>query len=275
MQLLNKIALIPGASRPVGRAIATLFGQMGATLVLPVFDWPDSIAEMERDFLQSGFTFHTEKVDLRLEKDVSALTTTIQKKYDQLHYLINNIERGGMPVVHGHYHLPHNEGQWELEIETTLKAKWLLFQHCRPIFDEKEQCAIVNISSIAGQTGRSGAGAPFFNDAYSAANRAIQSLTEQWAREAAPLVRVNELCLGLVRNRHGEETRGWASLDENEKKAIKEQILLNRTGSPSEVAEMVYFLAVKATYMTGSTVKMDGGFTLGSTRVPPFPPGIL
>ena len=70
---------------------------------------------------------------------------------------------------------------------------------------------MVNISSIAGITGRSGAAAVFFNDGYSAANRAIQSFTETWAREAAPSIRVNELVLGLIQ----QQTRGRNSRMDN------------------------------------------------------------
>lgn len=273
-QLKDKIVLIPGASRPVGRAIARIFGEHGATLILPVFDWPESIAEMERAFHKAGFNFDCIKADLRNKDDVLSVVDLIKKR-GHLDYLINNIERGGMPVVHGSYDLPHNEGQWELEIDTTLKAKWLLYHHSLPFLEKSSSGAVLNISSIAGEIGRSGSTAVFFNDGYSAANRAIQTLTETWAREAAPGVRVNELCLGLIQNRHGENTRGWSTLQETEKNSIQEEILLRRTGSPDEVAECAYFLTVTATYITGTVVKMDGGISLGARKVPPMPPGIL
>lgn len=275
MCLQNMIALIPGASRPIGRSIAKLFGGKGASLILPVFDWPESIIEMNNEFNDSGFNYHSIPADLRKEEDVLSVVDFIKDRYGHLNFLINNIERGGMPVVHGKYDLPQNKGQWELEIETTLKAKWLLFQHCLPLLVQRKSASVVNISSIASETGRSGPGACFFNDAYSAANRAIQSFTHTWAREAAPSVRVNELCLGLIKSRHGENTRGWTALQEEEKEAILDQVLLQRTGSPEEVAQTVFFLAFSASYMTGAVIKMDGGFSLGSTKVPPFPPGIL
>jgi len=188
---------------------------------------------------------------------------------------VNNIERGGMPVVHGSYDHPHNTEQWDLEISTTLKAKWLLFHHCLPLLLESGEAAVVNISSIAGIGGRSGAAAPFFNDAYSAANRAISSFTETWAREAAPTVRVNELMLGLIRHRHGEETRGWGELSTEEKEAVHSQCLLERTGTPEEVADAALFLIRDARYITGTILKMDGGMTLGGQLVPPMPKGIL
>lgn len=275
MNLKGKSVLIPGASRPIGRAIARKFGAKGATLFLPVFDWPESINEMEEEFQQSGFTFYSIPLDLRIISEVKKLTQTINKHAGSLDYLINNIERGGMPVVHGAYDNPHNEDQWDLEFDTTVKAKWLLYHHCSPLMRLRSGGAIVNISSISAIIGRSGSAALFFNDGYSAANRAIQSFTETWAKEAAPDIRVNELMLGLIQSRHGENTRGWSLISDEEKNHLRSDILLTRTGLPEEVAEAVYFLAVEATYMTGSCLRMDGGFTLGSTRVPTIPPGVL
>jgi 3-oxoacyl-[acyl-carrier protein] reductase len=275
MQLQGKTALIPGASRPIGRSIARKFASHGATLILPVYDWPESIIEMEEEFTDAGFNFFIFAADLRKKNEVVKLSTLIKDETNSLDFLINNIERGGMPVVHGSYDLPHNENQWDVEFETTLKAKWLLFHHLFPLMQERTGGSVVNISSIAGMTGRSGTAAVFFNDGYSAANRAIQSFTETWAREAAPAVRVNELVLGLVQNRHGEGTRGWTALSKQEKDHIQEDILLGRTAFPEEVAECVFFLAVEATYITGTSLRMDGGFALGSSKVPPMPQGIL
>jgi len=275
LKLNGKTAIVPGASRPIGRAIARKLGSCGVNLILPTFDWPESIVTMEEEFKTAGFSFLSLPVDLREDKEILKMLNRVQEKYEKLHILINNIERGGMPVVHGSYDLPHNSEQWELELTTTLKAKWLLFHHCLPLMQKNSDGVVLNISSVSGICGRSGACAPFFNDAYSAANRAVSSFTETWAREAAPSVRVNELMLGLIQNRHGEGTRGWGELSEREKSAISSQCLLERTGTPDEVAETSLFLIRDADYMTGSVVRMDGGITLGSQKTPPFPEGIL
>lgn len=275
MHLQGKTVLIPGASRPIGRAIARKFGGHGASLILPVYDWPESIAEMDQEFTAAGYNFFIFPADLRDKNAVVQLGDFIDNRTGSIHFLINNIERGGMPVVHGSYDLPHNKDQWDIEFDTTVKAKWLLFHHLFPLLKKERTGAVVNISSIAGISGRSGPAAAFFNDGYSAANRAIQSFTETWARQAAPIVRVNELVLGLIESRHGEGTRGWSSLSTQEKKAVYDNILLGRTGLAKEVADAVYFLAVDATYITGASLRMDGGFILGGSKVPPMPTGIL
>lgn len=275
MRLKNRNVIIPGASRPIGRAIAKKFGNEGATLFLPVFDWPDSITEMEDEFNEYNFTFHILPCDLQKSEQVVELIHRIQEKATKIDFLINNIERGGMPIVHGSYDQRHNVGQWDIEINTTLKAKWLLYHHSYPLIDKSRKSSVVNISSVAALSGRSGPAAAFFNDAYSAANRAVSSFTETWAREAAPNIRVNEIMVGLIQNRHGENTRGWSAMTAEQKQQVKESILLGRTGLPDEVANTAFFLAVDATYMTGTILRLDGGFALGSQIVPPMPPGIL
>lgn len=275
MQTPTPTVLIPGAARPIGRAIARRFAAAGANLILPYFDWPEDVAAMKDEFHSQAVPFLAMACDLRQGGEIAQLIAAAQQRFAGLDILVNNIERGGMPIVHGSYDLPENADQWQLEISTTLTAKWLLFHHALPLLRQASRAAVVNISSIAGCIGRSGPTAGLFNDAYSAANRAVAGFTETWAREGAPSLRVNELMLGLIESRHGEQTRGWAALGEAERLALTGHTLLERRGLPEEVAAAVYFLAVEATYMTGSVVRMDGGYLLGGERVPPMPPGII
>ncbi|MEK6201622.1 MAG: SDR family oxidoreductase [Desulfobulbaceae bacterium] len=275
MQLQGKIALIPGASRAIGRAIARKLASEGVNLILPTFDWPDSIEEMEEEFKDLNVDVLTLPVDLRDQQQVQEMMAAAKKRFGALHILINNIERGGMPVIHGSYDHAHNHEQWNLEIDTTLKAKWLLFHHCLPLMKQSGTGAVVNVSSTSGLSGRSGPAALLFNDAYSAANRAVSSFTETWAREAAPTIRVNELMLGLIQHRHGEETRGWSVMKDEEKQKLLAHTLLQRTGTAEEVADTILFLVRDATFITGSVLRMDGGFCLGGEQVPDMPVGIL
>lgn len=275
MRLQNTTVLVPGASRPIGRAIARKFAANGANLILPWFDWPESVDEMNREFHSMGEKLYSTQCDLRDISDVNRLCENIAKRFGSLNYLINNIERGGMPVVHGTYDHEHNREQWQLEYDTTVKAKWNLYHCAKDLLTGSTEGAVINISSIAAITGRSGPTACFFSDGYSSANRAIQTLTETWAREAAPDIRVNEVMLGLINGRHGENTRGWSTLSADEKQQLLSHTLVDRMGSPEDVADLVYFLAVEATFMTGSVVRLDGGYTLGGNRVPPLPQGIL
>jgi 3-oxoacyl-[acyl-carrier protein] reductase len=272
----DHVALIPGASRPVGRAIAHAFGQSGIHLVLPLIDdWPESNAEMIDQFTDCGYTFISPECDLTKTDEVKELISSIQAAFGRLDFLVNNIERGGMPVVHGSYDQPVNKDQWQLEFDTTLRAKWELFQRSRPLILASGGGSVTNISSIAGVIGRSGPASYLFNDGYSCANRSIKSLTETWARETGPSIRVNEVMLGLVQGRHGENTRGWEVLSSAQQEALKNHTLLKRTAHPDEIADIVYYLAVKATYVTGCQLVVDGGYRLGGEQTTELPPGVL
>jgi 3-oxoacyl-[acyl-carrier protein] reductase len=160
-------------------------------------------------------------------------------------------------------------------METTLKAKWLSFHNALPLLKAAGEGVVITLSSIAGLTGRSGPAALLFNDAYAAANRAVSSFTETWAREAAPTVRVNELMLGFFPSRHTEGTRGWRELSQGERQALCDHILLRRAGRLEEIVATVVFLIQDATYMTGTTLRLDGGYVLGGEVVGPMPDGIL
>ena len=275
MKIQGKNALVLGASRGIGRSIARKLASEGMLLFLPWFDWPDSCREMEAEFAEMGAGHITLEVDLRNPIAIGEMIDCLQSEFGSLHVLVNNVERGGMPVVHGSYSRPVNAEQWQLEMETTLHAKWLVFNQCLSLLRQAEQAAVVNISSVAAVTGRSGPAGLLFSDGYAAANRGVSSLTETWAREGAPTVRVNELMLGLVDQRHGPGTRGWELLSEAEKEQLLGHTLLGRTGTPDEVARAVFFLIRDADFMTGACLRMDGGFVLGGERVPDIPKGML
>ncbi|MDH3330267.1 MAG: SDR family oxidoreductase [Desulfobulbaceae bacterium] len=275
MKVEGKTALVAGASRGIGLAIARKLAAEGAHLVLPWFDWPEESEAMRHEFSEKNSGHIFVQADLRKKLDVKNVAEIIRRKRGILHILVNNIERGGMPVIHGSYDRGINKDQWQLEVETTLLAKHHLFENCYPLMQSAANASIVNISSIAGLIGRSGPAGLIFSDGYAAANRGVSSLTQTWARLAAPNVRVNEIMLGLIDTRHGQHTRGWEKLTEEERTALVNHTLLQRTGTPEEVAETVLFLVKDAAYMTGTVIRLDGGYLLGNEKIPPMPDGVL
>ncbi len=270
MELRNTTALVLGGAKGIGKAIGFALARAGANVILTWHDWPEAAAAMQEELAQLPGNHLAVRIDLREPEEIARLFATIRSRYGNLHILINNIERGGMPVVHGHY----TPDQWELEMATTLKAKWWVMRHGLPLIKESGGGAVVVLSSIAGLVGRSGPAGLVFNDGYSAANRAVSSFTETWAREGAPTVRVNELMLGFFESRHAEGTRGWSLLSEEQQAALRRHILLGRTGSVEEIVKGVCFLLTDATYMTGSVIRLDGGYVLGGEPVPPMPEGV-
>ena len=272
MQIKGKIALVLGAVKGIGKEIGLALANEGATLVLTRYDWEDDFKGMEEEFAATGADHIILTVDLRSIQDIKRLTAAIEKKYGRLDILINNIERGGWPAVHGEY----TEDQWDLEIETTLKAKRWVFASVFPLLKKADEAVVINISSIAALVGRSGPAALVFNDRYAAANKGISSLTETWARMGAPMIRVNELMLGIFDGRHAKDTRGWREvLTPDEKKALVNHILLGRTGRTEDIINAILFLIKDAPYMTGSIIRLDGGYVLGGEMVPSMPKGIL
>ena len=275
MEIKGKTALVLGAARGIGKAIAEKLAGENVRLILPWYDWPEDVKALQEEFCSNGQQHHCIQADLRKEEEVNKVARLIEEETGTLDILINNIERGGMPVVHGPYSLPINKDQWQREMETTLHAKWLVFNSCLPLLKRAAQASVINISSIAGLTDRAGIAGVLFNDGYAAANKAIETFTRTWAKLGAPTIRVNEIMLGIIDSRHGKGTRGWEALSEREKQQVYDHTLLARTGMPVEVADTVLFLLKKADFMTGSTLRLDGGFVLGNEQIPPMPAGIL
>lgn len=261
-------AIVLGATRGIGRAIALALAESGVRVIAPYFDWPEDCQSLIAHLATLPGEHLALEVDLRDPAQVRGMIAEIDKTYGALHILINNIERGGMPIVHGDY----TPEQWDCEMDTTIKAKWLVFNGALPLLQKGGEGVVVNISSIAGEVGRAGPAGLIFNDAYAAANQAVSSFTRTWARMAAPLIRVNELRLGFVETRHAEGTRGWSLLSEAERQAIHDRTLLERSGTLEEIVKAVFFLINDATFMTGRTLCLDGGYTLGHDRVPSMPP---
>ena len=267
----DKVAIVAGAIKGIGLNIALELVRAGVKCVLPYYDWLTSLESMHRHMKETGVGYYAVPADLSCHKDVKKLISVVQERFGRLDILINNIERGGWPVVHG----PYVPEQWDMEFRTTVTAKWYLFEEALPILKMQGDGVVVNISSIAGLVGRSGPAGLVFNDCYSLSNRAIQSLTESWARQGAPEVRVNELMLGFIETRHGPHTRGWEVMSTEGQKAILDHTLLQRTGRVEEVAKMVRFLVFDASFMTGSTIRMDGGYIIGGDKAASMPKGIV
>jgi len=271
MELDNKVAIVLGAVKGIGKEIGLALAKQGVKLILNYFDWEDSLAEMRRDFAQSGTEHIIERTDLLKTDKIPGLVQKAIERFGRLDILINNIERGGWPVVHGAY----VQEQWDLEMATTLRAKQWVFEAALPYLKASGNGAVINFSSIAGIVGRSGPASFVFNEGYSAANRGISLLTETWARLGAPQVRVNEIMLGFMETRHAEKTRGWGLLTDEQKQAIINHTLMQRTGKIQDVVRTVLFILKDAPFMTGSVLRLDGGYVLGGEKIAPMPKGVI
>jgi 3-oxoacyl-[acyl-carrier protein] reductase len=270
MELEGKVALVLGAIKGIGKGIGLALASEGVKVALNYYDWEESLRQMEQDFQEAGADYLVARTNLLDTGKIPSLVDKVIARFGRLDILVNNIERGGWPVVHGDYVCE----QWDLEMATTLRTKWWVYRSALPHLKASGDGAVVNISSIAGLIGRAGPAGLVFNDGYAAANRAVSSLTETWARQAAPEVRVNEIMLGFVETRHGPQTRGWGLLTESQRNDIADHTLLRRIGTIEDAARAVLFVIRDAPFMTGSVLRLDGGYLLGGEHSPPMPKGV-
>jgi 3-oxoacyl-[acyl-carrier protein] reductase len=266
----QKVALVLGAIKGIGKGIGLALANRGMKVALTYHDWEEFLPEMERDFAETGKDHLIIKINLLETGKIGNLFKQVIDHFGRLDILINNIERGGWPVVHG----PYTKDQWDLEMATTLRAKQWVFEAALPYLKQSNDACVINLSSIAGIVGRSGPASFVFNEGYSAANRGIALLTETWARLGAPNVRVNEIMIGFIETRHGPKTRGWGLLTDEQKEAILDHTLLQRIGKIEDVVKAVRFILHDAPFMTGSVIRLDGGYVIGGESVAPMPKGV-
>jgi 3-oxoacyl-[acyl-carrier protein] reductase len=271
MEINGRVALVLGAIKGIGKGIGLGLARLGANVVFNYFDWEESLDELKSDLSSVGSDILITRTDLLNTGQIDGLIGQVIDRFGRLDILINNIERGGWPVVHG----PYTREQWDMEMATTLRAKMWVFNAALPYLKSGEDGVVINLSSIAGMVGRSGPAAYVFNEGYAAASRGVSLLTETWARIGAPRVRVNEIMLGMVETRHGDQTRGWGLLTDPQKQAILDHTLVGRLGRVEDVVRAVLFVIRDAPFMTGSVLRLDGGYVIGGEPVAPMPEGVL
>jgi 3-oxoacyl-[acyl-carrier protein] reductase len=271
MVIDGSVALVLGAIKGIGKGIGLELLRQGARVAFNYFDWEESLAALKEDVAPFGSKAMIVRTDLLDTGCIHAMVQLVAERFGRLDILINNIERGGWPGVHG----PYTPEQWDLGGETTLRTKMWVFNAALPYLKSGRDSVVVNLSSIAAIAGRSGPAACVFNEGYAAASRGVSLLTETWARIGAPQVRVNEIMLGMVETRHGDNTRGWGLLTESQKQAIVAHTLVGRMGRIEDVVKAVLFVVRDAPFMTGSVLRLDGGYVLGGEAVAPMPEGVL
>jgi len=271
MELSGKVALVLGAVKDIGKGIALSLVAAGAKVAVNYFDWEEELEALRTDLADTGREHLILKTNLLETEAIPGMIDKVTERFGHLDILINNIERGGWPVVHGQY----DQQQWDLEMETTLRAKRWVFDAALPHLKATGDGIAINLSSIAGIVGRSGPAGMVFNDGYASANRGVSLLTETWARMGAPQVRVNEIMLGFFETRHAQKTRGWGLLSAQQKRAILDHTLMARTGAIEDIVKTVNFIIKDAPFMTGSVIRLDGGYVLGAEKIDKMPAGIL
>lgn len=238
----NKAALITGASRGIGRAIAEVLAGEGYQLYLTS---RHSEAELTQLSCNLSETFHIQctpiLADMRNPQDVEQIFSQI----DELTVLVNNAGVSHVGLLH-----EMSTEQWQSLMNVNLNA---LFYTCRlaiPLMLKRHSGKILNISSVWGNVGAS------MEVAYSASKGGVNAFTKALAKELAPSgIQVNAIACGLIDT---DMNRGFSREDLEH---LRSEIPADRIGQPEEIAKLALSLLTAPDYLTGQIITMDGGWT--------------
>lgn len=243
--LKGKIAIVTGASRGIGAAVAYKLASMGADLALIYARNEAAAKEIQRrcaeDFGVRAEIYCCDVADFAAAK---ACAKAIKNDFGGADILINNagVTRDGLLAM-------MSEDAWDSVLDTNLKGAFHMLRHCAAMLLRSGSGCIVNISSVSGLMGNAG------QANYSASKAGLIGLTKSAAKElAAKGLRCNAVAPGFI------ETDMTAALSAQSEELVK-QIPLGRRGRPEDVAEAVAYL-VTADYVTGTVLTVDGGLSM-------------
>jgi len=247
MSLTGEVALVTGASRGIGQAIAVTLGEQGAT-VIGTSTTDDGKAGITRLFAERDIEGYGEVLDIANSASVDALFSRLGANAQLPTILVNNagIARDGLL-------LRMKEEDWDVVINTNLTSLYRMCRACAHSMGKKRKGRIINITSVAGVLGNAG------QTSYSAAKAGIIGFTKALAREFAPRgITVNAVSPGII------DTDMSGKLSSQQREMIVKLVPLGRIGQPEEVAAAVAYLASPAAaYVTGETLHVNGGMYMG------------
>ena len=246
MRLVNKTAIVTGASRGIGRTVAKVLAEQGASVVL-AGRTRAALEEAVEEIRSRGGQATAVVCDVTVEGDVEQLVKATLEGYGRVDILVNNagVTRDGLVMR-------MSEEDWDAVLDTNLKSVYRCTRAVlRPMLKQRAG-RIVNIASVVGLTGNAG------QANYAAAKAGIVAFTKSVAREVASRgITVNAVAPGYI------DTDMTRALSPEQRERILSGIPMGRMGSTEDVAYAVAFLAgEEAGYITGQTLVVDGGLVM-------------
>jgi NAD(P)-dependent dehydrogenase (short-subunit alcohol dehydrogenase family) len=247
--LTGKVALVTGASKGIGKAIAGLYAQAGAKVVVSSRK-QEAVDAVVNEIKSKGGDAIAIACNVSEAADLQKLMDVTLATYGTLDILVNNAAANPSfgPLV------DTTESSFDKIIDVNVKGPFELAKKVYPIMKAKKNGSVINISSVGGLRPEQGLGI------YSMSKAALISLTKVMAKEwGDDNIRVNVICPGLIKTKFSEAL--WS----NEKimHTMMKMLSIKRVGTPEEIAALALYLASDASsYSTGSVFTADGGFTI-------------
>lgn len=245
--LKDKVAIVTGASRGIGRQTAITLAGYGATVIVNYNGSADKAAEVVKDIEAAGGKAEAIQCSVSDYEACGKMMTDIVEKYGRVDILVNNAG-----ITKDNLVMKMTESDFDAVIDTNLKGCFNTIKHLYKVFIKQRSGRIINMTSVSGILGNPG------QANYSASKAGVIGLTKSMARELAGRnITVNAIAPGFI------DTDMTQAMTDTAKEAVLSQIPLKRVGSPVDIAETAAFLASdKASYITGQVISVDGGMAM-------------
>lgn len=247
MHLKDKVALVTGASRGIGRAVALQYAQLGADVVVNYSGSQAAAEEVVKEIEGLGRKAIAVKADVSQADQVTAMVDKAQETFGHIDILVNNagITRDGL-------FMRMKDSDWDEVIAINLKGVYLVTKAVTKIMMKQRSGRVINMTSVSGLIGNAG------QANYCAAKAGVIGLTKTCAKELAGRgIAVNAIAPGFIATDMTEK------LSDKVKESIMASIPMKRMSQPSEIASVAAFLASDfASYITGQVIVVDGGLAM-------------
>lgn len=242
---MNKVVIVTGASRGIGRDIATTLAKKGYIVIANYNKSENKAIELQQNLEKENINIDIFKADVSNRDEVKKLVQFVINKYKKIDCVINN---AGIDQVK--MFLDITDADWNNMISNNLNSVFYMCQEVLPYMIHEKNGVIINISSIWGVTGAS------CESHYAVSKAGVDALTKSLAKEMGPSnIRINSIAPGFI------DTEMNNNLNEEEKKEIKEEIPLQKIGKVEDVSRTVEWI-IEDEYITGQVISVNGGWLI-------------